>query len=222
MHAKRTLFNYGKIFVITRPLPSTIPIPALFSHPPCLTLQMTPTTNCLTSSRRVPNSRGTQTLVSPPPLFLFPPFRLCSTTMIDKTRQCTHNRLVLLLGAASAPAKRGRGRPKGSKNKKSAAGTAASASEVAPAAGEKRKRGRPPKVRSAELFPKCTSDLRDCGSPRMSRRRVRRVNPPRSAREEGHQKIPSLALLMTRSERVARLTLQPSESGAGPRRTPPE
>jgi hypothetical protein len=25
MHAKRTLFNYGKIFVITRPLPSTIP-----------------------------------------------------------------------------------------------------------------------------------------------------------------------------------------------------
>jgi hypothetical protein len=30
MHAKRTLFNYGKIFVITRPLPSTIPIPTLF------------------------------------------------------------------------------------------------------------------------------------------------------------------------------------------------
>lgn len=32
MHAKRTLFNYGKIFVITRPLPSTIPIPTLFPN----------------------------------------------------------------------------------------------------------------------------------------------------------------------------------------------
>ncbi len=69
--------------------------------------------------------------------------------------------LVPLTGHASTPAKRGRGRPKGSKNKKIAAGTAASTSEVAPAAGEKRKRGRPPKVRSAELFPKCTSDLGD-------------------------------------------------------------
>ncbi|KAI0256758.1 hypothetical protein BJV78DRAFT_1150697 [Lactifluus subvellereus] len=49
-------------------------------------------------------------------------------------------------GLATTPAKRGRGRPKGSKNKKSAAGTAASTSEVAPAAGEKRRRGRPPKV----------------------------------------------------------------------------
>jgi hypothetical protein len=73
-------------------------------------------------------------------------------------------RLVSLPGLASTPAKRGRGRPKGSKNKKSTtAGTAASTSEVAPAAaGEKRKRGRPPKVRSAELFPKCSSNLRDC------------------------------------------------------------
>jgi hypothetical protein len=76
MHAKRTLFNYGKIFVITRPLPSTIPIPALFSQPPCLTLQMTPTTNFLTSSRRVLNLRGTQTRVSPLPPF--PPFALLS------------------------------------------------------------------------------------------------------------------------------------------------
>jgi len=72
MHAKRTLFNYGKIFVITRPLPSTIPIPTLFSHPPCLTLQ--PTTplmipNCPTSSKRVLSWRGTQTRVSPPPPF---------------------------------------------------------------------------------------------------------------------------------------------------------
>ncbi|KAI0306520.1 hypothetical protein B0F90DRAFT_1690546 [Multifurca ochricompacta] len=49
-------------------------------------------------------------------------------------------------GVATTPAKRGRGRPKGSKNKKNAAGTAASASELASAAGEKRKRGRPPKV----------------------------------------------------------------------------
>ena len=72
--------------------------------------------------------------------------------------------LVPLPGLAQTPAKRGRGRPKGSKNKKSAAGTAASSSEVAPAAGEKRKRGRPPKVRSAELFPKCSSDLRDCAA----------------------------------------------------------
>jgi hypothetical protein len=70
-------------------------------------------------------------------------------------------RLVLLSGLAPTPVKRGRGRPKGSKNKKIAAGTAASTSEVAPVAGEKRKRGRPPKVRSAELFPKCSSNLRD-------------------------------------------------------------
>ena len=70
-------------------------------------------------------------------------------------------RLVPHPGLASTPAKRGRGRPKGSKNKKSAAGTAASTSEVAPAAGEKRKRGRPPKVRSAELFPNYSSNLRD-------------------------------------------------------------
>jgi hypothetical protein len=73
-------------------------------------------------------------------------------------------RLALLPGLAPSPAKRGRGRPKGSKNKKSTAGTAASTSEVAPAAGEKRKRGRPPKVRSAELFPKCSSNLRDCAA----------------------------------------------------------
>ncbi|KAH9997224.1 hypothetical protein BJV77DRAFT_960186 [Russula vinacea] len=106
-------------------------------------------------------------------------------------------------GAASAPAKRGRGRPKGSKNKKSAAGTAASTSEVAPAAGEKRKRGRPPK-------PKNVPEEGASGE------------PPRSAREEGHQKTPSLALPTTTLEREARLTLQPSESGAGPRRTPPE
>jgi hypothetical protein len=71
MHAKRTLFNYGKIFVITRPLPSTIPIPTLFSHPPCLTLQPTTPlmiTNSPTSSKRVLSWRGTQTRVSPPPL----------------------------------------------------------------------------------------------------------------------------------------------------------
>ena len=61
------------------------------------------------------------------------------------------NRLVPPSGGAPSLAKRGRGRPKGSKNKKSTAGTAASTSEVAPAAGEKRKRGRPPKVCSAEL-----------------------------------------------------------------------
>ena len=56
------------------------------------------------------------------------------------------------LGLATTPMKRGRSRPKGSKNKKSAAPTAASTSEIAPAAGEKRKRGRPPKVCSAELL----------------------------------------------------------------------
>jgi hypothetical protein len=94
MHAKRTLFNYGKIFVITRPLPSTIPIPTLFSHPSCLTLQ--PTTPLMIpsfpmSSKRVPRWRGTQTRVSP--LLLFLPSRIPSAT-IDKARRtpgpCAH------------------------------------------------------------------------------------------------------------------------------------
>jgi hypothetical protein len=57
-------------------------------------------------------------------------------------------------------------------------------------------------------------------SPRMFRRRVRRVNPLRNAREEGRQSIPSLALPTRTSGRLARQTLQPSESGAGPRRMP--
>jgi hypothetical protein len=75
MHAKRTLFNYGKIFVITCPLPSTIPIPTLFSQPLCLTLQPTTPlmiTNSPTSSKRVLSWRGTQTRVSPPPPFPSP------------------------------------------------------------------------------------------------------------------------------------------------------
>lgn len=92
MHAKRTLFNYGKIFVITRPLPSTIPIPTPFSHPPCLTLHLTTPLmipNCPTSSKRVFTWRGTQTRVSPlPPLSLS---RLpCSATIDDETRRCAH------------------------------------------------------------------------------------------------------------------------------------
>src|SRR6266852_5460569 len=91
MHAKRTLFNYGKIFVITRPLPSTIPIPTLFSHPPCLTLQPTTRlmiTNSPTSSKRVLSWRGTQTRVSPPPF----PFSClpCSAMIDDETRRCAH------------------------------------------------------------------------------------------------------------------------------------
>jgi hypothetical protein len=68
MHAKRTLFNYGKIFVITRPLPSTIPIPTLFSQPSCLTLQPRgPLTirNYSMSSERVLNWRATRTQVGP-------------------------------------------------------------------------------------------------------------------------------------------------------------
>jgi hypothetical protein len=82
MHAKRTLFNYGKIIVITRPLPSTIPLHTLFSQPSCLTLQLTTPltiTNFPTSSMRVPNRRGTQTPVSPS-------FPLHSSPTIDKTR----------------------------------------------------------------------------------------------------------------------------------------
>ena len=154
MHAKRTLFNYGKIFVITRPLSSTIPILSLFSQPSCLTLQLTtPSTirTTLTSSRRVVNRRGIQTRVSPLPRV---PFSLSNAT-IDNAPPCpivcAHARLVPLLGLAPTPGKRSRGRPKGSKNKKNPAGVAATTSEVAPAAGEKRKRGRPPKVCSAEL-----------------------------------------------------------------------
>jgi hypothetical protein len=95
MHAKRTLFNYGKIFVITRPLPSTIPIPTLFSQPPCLTLQPTTPltiTNSPTSSKRVLSWRGTQTRVSPPPLPLFrhSPRLPCSAMIDDGTRRCAH------------------------------------------------------------------------------------------------------------------------------------
>jgi hypothetical protein len=74
-HAKRTLFNYGKIFVITRPLPSAIPLPTLFSQPSCLTLQpTTPLTipNFPTSLMRVLNTRGTQTRVSPSSLLHIP------------------------------------------------------------------------------------------------------------------------------------------------------
>jgi hypothetical protein len=55
----------------------------------------------------------------------------------------------------------------------------------------------------------------------MCRRRVRRVNLPRSAREADHQS-PSPPLPMTTSAKGARPTRQPSESGAGPRRTPRE
>src|SRR5712691_6807368 len=61
----------------------------------------------------------------------------------------------------------------------------------------------------------------DLCSPGMCRRRVRRVNLPRSAREGDHQS-PSPPLPMTTSAKGARPTRQPSESGAGPRRTPPE
>lgn len=49
--------------------------------------------------------------------------------------------------APEQPVKRGRGRPKGSKNKKNAAAAAAAAAAAGPSTGEKRKRGRPPKVR---------------------------------------------------------------------------
>ena len=73
MHAKRTLFNYGKIFVITRPLPSTIPIPTLFSLPSCPTLQ--PTTLTITnfpmSSKGVLNWRATRIPVGPPLLLFY-------------------------------------------------------------------------------------------------------------------------------------------------------
>ena len=64
---------------------------------------------------------------------------------------------------------------------------------------------------------------RDLCSPRMSlsRRRVRPVNLLRSASEGDHQS-PSPPLPMTTSAKGAHLTRQPSESGAGPRRTPPE
>jgi len=92
---------------------------------------------------------------SPSP-FLLSRVSSCTTT-IDNARLFVQYLVLTIafcssLGLATTPAKRGRGRPKGSKNKKSAAGTAASTSEVAPAAGEKRKRGRPPKVCSAELL----------------------------------------------------------------------
>ena len=165
MHAKRTLFNYGKIFVITRPLPSTIPIPTLFSHPSCLTLQ--PTTLMITnfpmSSKGVLNWRATRIPVGPPLLFCFRAFPLARRRSITRVflsnTLCSQSPFVPPLGVATTPAKRGRGRPKGSKNKKSAAGTAASTSEVAPMAGEKRKRGRPPKVCSAELL---LNSLRPC------------------------------------------------------------
>jgi hypothetical protein len=154
MHAKRTLFNYGKIFVITRPLPSTIPIPTLFSQPSCLTLQQRgPLTirNYSTSSGRVLNSRATRTQVGSPFSHILFSLQRSITRVVNPSLVLTI-RLVPPLGGASPPAKRGRGRPKGSKNKKSAADTAASTSELAPAAGEKRKRGRPPKVCSAELI----------------------------------------------------------------------
>ena len=159
MHAKRTLFNYGKIFVITRPLPSTIPIPTLFSQPSCLTLQLTTPlmiTNFPMSSKGALNWRETRTTVGPLLLFSFraiPLARRRSITRVFLSNSlCSQSPFVPPLGLATTPAKRGRGRPKGSKNKKSAAGTAASPSEVAPAAGEKRKRGRPPKVCPAELL----------------------------------------------------------------------
>lgn len=161
MHAKRTLFNYGKIFVITRPLPSTIPIPTLFSQPSCPTLQPTTPltiTNYPMSSKGVLNWQATRIPVGPLLLFSFRArFLSCArrrsiTRVFLSNSLCSQSSIVPPLGLASTTAKRGRGRPKGSKNKKSAAGTAASTSEVAPAAGEKRKRGRPPKVCSAELL----------------------------------------------------------------------
>ncbi|KAH9966724.1 hypothetical protein BC827DRAFT_1153087 [Russula dissimulans] len=90
-------------------------------------------------------------------------------------------------GLAPTPPKRGRGRPKGSKNKKSAAGTAASTSEDAPAAGEKRKRGRPPKACSPELLfppfylpqpsPKSVPEEGPSGEPPLKRKRGR---PPKT------------------------------------------
>lgn len=169
MHAKRTLFNYGKIFVITRPLPSTIPIPTLFSQPPCLTLQ--PTTplmipNCPTSSKRVLSWRGTQTR--------HPHLRngVAVVPRAARTRRVLRAQPLPRPKLPQRLARRGKG---------------------------------------VDLL-----------NPRMSRRRVRRVNPLRNAREGGHQNIPSLALPTRTSEREARLTLQPSESGAGPRRMPPK
>jgi len=50
--------------------------------------------------------------------------------------------------AEDKPAKRGRGRPKGSKNKPREGAASSSSVPV----GEKRKRGRPPKVRTSPFF----------------------------------------------------------------------
>jgi hypothetical protein len=90
MHAKRTLFNYGKIFVITRPLPSTIPIPTLFSQPSCPTLQPTTPltiTNYPMSSKGVLNWQATRIPVGPPsPFLLSRAFPLLCTTTIDNAR----------------------------------------------------------------------------------------------------------------------------------------
>ncbi|KAI0006084.1 hypothetical protein BJV74DRAFT_802082 [Russula compacta] len=85
-------------------------------------------------------------------------------------------------GLAPTPGKRSRGRPKGSKNKKSAAGVAATTSEVAPAAGEKRKRGRPPK-------PKNVPEEGVSGEPPAKRKRGRPPkNPkPSSPHDEGDE-----------------------------------
>ena len=93
MHAKRTLFNYGKIFVITRPLPSTIPLPTLFSQPPCLTLQTTAPlmiTNSPTSSKRVLSWPGTQTRVSPPLPYLPSPVCLVLQRSMSRRVRCAH------------------------------------------------------------------------------------------------------------------------------------
>jgi len=136
--------------------PHTYP---LFPTTSCLTLQ--PTTAMTIpdfpmSSTGVLNWQATRTPVGPLLLFSFralPLARRRSITRVFLSNSlCSQSPIVPPLGLATTPAKRGRGRPKGSKNKKSAAGTAASTSEVAPAAGEKRKRGRPPKVCSAELL----------------------------------------------------------------------
>jgi hypothetical protein len=103
-------------------------------------------TSSPTSSQGVLNKGPSRTQVGPLVLL---PFALASPT-IDNARLSPlvvlTNRLVPPLGVPSQQAKRGRGRPKGSKNKKNPAGTAASPSEVVPPVGEKRKRGRPPKV----------------------------------------------------------------------------
>lgn len=162
MHAKRTLFDYGKIFVITRPLPSTIPLPALFSP----TIMSDSLPDDFDDHKHPDELEGGAQLAgnsdtgrSPPLLLLLLLSRVSSlarrrsiTRVFLSNTLCSQSPFVPPLGLATTPAKRGRGRPKGSKNKKSAAGTAASTSEVAPAAGEKRKRGRPPKVCSAELL----------------------------------------------------------------------